>query len=375
MNSHHKMATTFHNKLQSILARKARHQCMFPGCELQAIQAHAMSKENVLREIAEDGCLISPEPLRDDNEFYREIKFTKVGITKATTFKGFCLKHDGQFSSLDMHGIRTKGDVFLQLYRSFAGIVFEDEANRESARHAGDNENFNYDHELSKTISATRALALCYDLIEGYSEVNDALPADDRLELTPFSRSAGMNAKVLIRRIGFPCPVALRTRIQLKAATHDFDTFVFVVPSKQSPMVIIVCDPLDVNRWFRKVWTPISTLNFIESSMMFDGQWWLAPSVVEKWSTEKLKLIETDYWNFHDRHYLDEYDVSLLDDVRMKLCSDLPSAQRDAELSKINNLPVRDPEELRRLKFSIKVEHDKKSVREKFPSEQSSGSE
>ncbi|MGN2404894.1 hypothetical protein ACTACD_03645 [Pseudomonas syringae] len=367
MNSNKEMAAKFHNKRQKILARKARHQCMFPGCALQAIQAHEMSKENVLRDLAEDGFLIHPEPLRDDDEFYREIKFSKVGITKATTFKGFCLAHDAQFSSLDKHGIRTYGDVFLQMYRSFAGIVFEDEANRVSARHAGDNENFNLEHELSKTISATRALALAYDLIEGYTNVDEALSLENRLELTPFSAAAGMDAKVLIRRITFPCPVALRTRIQLTASTHDFDTFFFVVPSKQSPMVIIVCDPQDVNRWFSKVWTPIKTLNFIESSMMFDGQWWLAPSVVKKWSSEKLKLIESDYWNFQERNFLDEYDVSLLDDVRVEICAGLPDAQREAELSKINNLPIREPEEFRRLRFSIKVEHDKQSVRKKFP--------
>ncbi|KMM82023.1 hypothetical protein [Pseudomonas deceptionensis] len=367
MNTHNEMAAKFHDKLQSILARKARHQCMFPGCELQAIHAHAMSKENVLRDIAEDGSLISPEPLRDDDEIYREIKFTKVGITKATTFKGFCLKHDGQFSSLDKYGLRTNGDVFLQLYRSFAGIVFEDQANRASAQHAGDNENFNYEHELSKTISATRALALAYDLIEGYTSVDEALPVDEHLTLTPFSAEAGMDARVVIRRIAFPCPVALRTRFQLSASTHDFDTFVFVVPSKQNPMVIIVCDPRDVNRWHRKAWTPIDTLNLIESSMMFDGQWWLAPSVVNKWSPEKFKLIESDYWHFLDRNYLDNYDVSLLDDVREKICSGLPSAQRDAELSKITNLPTREPAEFRRLRFTLKAERDKQLVSQKFP--------
>ena len=132
-------------------------------------------------------------------------------------------------------------------------------------------------------------------------------------------------------------------------------------------MVIIVCDPRDVNRWHRKVWTPIDTLNLIEASMMFDGQWWLAPSVVNKWSPEKFKLIESDYWHFLDRNYLDNYDVSLLDDVREKICSGLPSAQRDAELSKITNLPTREPAEFRRLRFTLKAERDKQLVSQKFP--------
>ena len=367
MSPHNDITTKFHNKLQSLLARHARHQCMFPDCKSPAINAHAMSRENMLRGIAENGFLISPKPLRNDNKFYREIPFATVGIDQATTFKGFCSEHDQQFSSLDMHGVRTYGDVFLQLYRSFAGIVFEDQANRASAQHAGDNENFNYDHELSKTISATRALSLAYDLIEGYTNTNEALPVNERLILEPFSATAGMDVRIVIKRITFPCPVALRTRFQLSAATHNFDTFVFVVPSKQNPMVIIVCDPNDVEQWKGKTRTSIDTLNFIESCMMFDGEWWLAPSVVNKWSPKKLELIKSDYWNFFERNYLDNYDVSLLDDVRKEICSEMPSALRDAELSKITNLPTREPDEFRRLRFALKAERDKQSINRRSP--------
>jgi hypothetical protein len=367
MSKQFDMATQFHNKLHKLLANKTRHNCMSPDCTEPAIHAHAISKEHALRVVAENGLFINAHPIRADRELYKEIKFEEVGIEKATTFKGFCKKHDLEFSALDKSGINTFGDVFLQLYRSFASFVFEDAAYTISARHAGDKENFNEPFELSKPISAARALALSYDLKDGYDNANEKLPPDDRIKLTPYSTVAGMNAHVIVRRINFSCPVALQKKFVLHEDGVFFDTFVFVIPSKNSSTMIIVCDPRYTARLFGKVDTDIDTLNFIEYCMVCDSHWWLAPSIVQKWSKEKLELIESDYWNFHELKFLDSYDVSLFDETRIKLCETLPSAERDKEISKIENLPVRQPPELRKLAFSMKVERDKTRVREKFP--------
>lgn len=367
MNKHLDRTTLFHNKLQKLLASRTRHICMYPNCSEPAIHAHAISKEHALRSVAEDGMLIHAQSFRSDRELYKEIKFKEIGVEKATTFKGFCSKHDLKFSAVDKSGINTFGDVFLQLYRSFASVVFEDKAYLTSARHAGDSENFNENLELSKPISAARALALSYDLIEDYENAGKELPPGNRLVLTPFSTVAGMNAQVLVRRIKFPCPVALQKKFVLWEDGEFFDTFVFVIPSASSPMMLIVCDPKYTDRLLGKIRTDIDALNFIESCMVCDGSWWLAPSIVHGWSKEKLELIESDYWNFHEIKFLESYDVSLFDEIRIKLCQALPNAERDREISKIENLPARQAPELRKLEFSVKVERDKIRVKEKFP--------
>lgn len=367
MSKHLEITTQFHNKLQMLLASKTHHACMYPNCAEPAIHAHAISKEHALRTVAEEGVLIHAQPFRSDRELYKEIKLKEVGIEKATTFKGFCHTHDSKFSVLDKAGINTFGDVFLQLYRSFASFVFEDNAYLTSARHAGDNENFNEQFESSKPISAARALALCYDLIDGYGNADEELPAGNSLELTPFSTVAGMNAQVLVRRIRFPCPVALQKKFVLLEDGEIFDTFVFVIPSEISPVMIIVCDPRYTDRLFGKVRTDIDTLNFIESCMICDGSWWLAPSIVRGWSKEKLELIESDYWNFHEIQFLEPYDVSIFDEIRIKICQTLPSTECDREISKIESLPVRNVPELRRLAFLVKVVRDKARVKEKLP--------
>lgn len=367
MDSHNKMTRDFRNKLQALLARKANHKCMYPGCTEPAINAHAISKEYALRGIAKDGILIHPEPLRSDEDIYCRIKFCEVGIQKASTFKGFCKTHDATFGALDKTGINTLGEVFLQLYRSFANIVFVDNAYLASARYAGDHENFNQDFELSKPISASRGLSLSYDLLDGYNNSTQQLPPYDKLKLTPFSSVAGMNADVLIRRIHFPCPVALHKRFVIREEGIYHDTFVFVVPSATTAMMIIVCDPKYTKKFFAKVHTDIDTLNFIESCMICDGDWWMDPAVMKKWSAAKLDILEGDYWNFHEISFLNQYDISIFDDIRTQLCVSLSAEERDREFRKIYTLPKREDIFLRQVAFSMKVHHDKRDINKKFP--------
>lgn len=363
MDRYSAMTINFHDKMQRLLARKARHECMYPGCKNSAIHAHAISKEHALRGVAENGQLVHPVPIRDDDGIFKEIRFKEVGMQGATTFKGFCIEHDALFSSLDKQGVITQGDVFRQLYRSFSSIVFSDNVYRASAIHAGDFENFNEAFELTKSISAERALALSYDLIDGYNSADDALPEEKRVKLTPFSRTAGMDAQILFRRINVPYPVALQKRFSFRDENnHFFDMFVFVIPSESSTTLLILCRPDYSEQLLGKIQTPISTLNFIESCMICDGHWWLSPRVVRKWSTQKQQLIEDDYWNFHELAFGNDYDISIFDEIRERLCRDLPSEQKANELAKIDNLPVRKSRELRRLEFALKVEKNKRMV-------------
>ncbi|MEN5302615.1 hypothetical protein [Pseudomonas sp. TWI628] len=361
------MTTKFHNMLQALSSKKAKHICMYPDCAMQAINSHAISKENSLRFISNNGELISPEFIRDDNGFYKEIKFKKNGVKQATTFKGFCLKHDAIFNALDTRGLITIGDFFLQLYRSFASFIFEDTIYRESARHAGDHENFNPEHEKAKLLSADLSLALAYDLIDGYETANEPLPEGDSIILEPYSQNYGIDASVIIRRLTFDCPVALQKRFCLHEDGDYFDTFVFVIPGREHSTLIVVTKDIHLNALYSKVCSDIKALNFIEACMINDGHWWLSPTVFNSWPAEKLTCLESDYWNFHERKYLEDYDLSLFDSARRAICSKLDSKTRIRELEKIDRIPAREPEIIRRLGFSIRSENDKRRVTSAHP--------
>ena len=48
----------------------------------------------------------------------KELLLKKVGINQASVFHGFCKEHDQLFQGIDINGICTYKDLFLQCYRS-----------------------------------------------------------------------------------------------------------------------------------------------------------------------------------------------------------------------------------------------------------------
>jgi len=115
----------FHKK---IMGKKAQNKCAHPQCEDAAINSHTISKEFSLRNLSIDGFVYSPASKRVKNQDAKEINFQKMGVNEATTFKGFCIKHDSIFKSLDAEGIKTVHDVFLQAFRSVNKFIFTNNA-------------------------------------------------------------------------------------------------------------------------------------------------------------------------------------------------------------------------------------------------------
>jgi hypothetical protein len=84
-------------------AGKRRRVCLFPDCKLEAIASHSQQKERELRAIAEDGHVYA---LRVDlaSMFGNTTPdvLSRQGISRATTFPGFCPDHDRRlFHSID----------------------------------------------------------------------------------------------------------------------------------------------------------------------------------------------------------------------------------------------------------------------------------
>ncbi|MBB5511142.1 hypothetical protein [Paraburkholderia atlantica] len=283
------------------------------------------------------------------------MKFRKIGIQEATTFKGFCSEHDGFFESLDNHGVINFRDLILQIYRCLGSDLFFHLTRRESEIHAlGKSFYFNEVYEKSKSFGTTRAIELFYDLMNDFPESLTPLPDEEKLSLEFFSNSIEGKATVLIRRIRFGCQVALQKKFQLHKSGIYFDTFVFMIPSNVGATLIILCPKHEEAEMHNQLVTDLSTLEFIEATMMQDGQWWLSPAVVESWSPEKRALIESDYWAFHERKFLETYDVSIFDEVRRRLCENLPEEMRKKQFAKIDDLPTRMDFFVRQREFSQK---------------------
>lgn len=80
-------------------SKKNKFKCFESKCQKTAINSHSQSLSNSLKNIAENGHLIkcAPQFFIKENDSIDDIFFQKIGINIASTFKGFCNMHDGQY--------------------------------------------------------------------------------------------------------------------------------------------------------------------------------------------------------------------------------------------------------------------------------------
>jgi len=98
--------------------------CLYPGmsCDGKAIKAHSIQNSRVFDLLSSDGHLIGLK-MKTNKSHLPDISFDKVGRNKASTFEGFCSKHDKElFEDIDdfEFDINNRKQLFLLAYRSVA---------------------------------------------------------------------------------------------------------------------------------------------------------------------------------------------------------------------------------------------------------------
>jgi hypothetical protein len=98
-------------------------KCFIDGCLAKAINSHSQSLSNALNRIAKNGhvILVKFRPLMNKKNI--DSYFKRVGVNLASTFKGFCAKHDNEYfktaDSIDQQNL-TKESVARIAFRTFA---------------------------------------------------------------------------------------------------------------------------------------------------------------------------------------------------------------------------------------------------------------
>lgn len=102
-----------------------RAQCFYPGCTLYAIDSHSQQKLGQLKTIAENG-----EVFGMQRNHYQTLKklpdsrfLVRTGIAVASTFKGYCAKHDQAiFSPIELRPLvpDDKEQAFILFVRAFS---------------------------------------------------------------------------------------------------------------------------------------------------------------------------------------------------------------------------------------------------------------
>ncbi len=109
-------------KLRSYFKKNSQYkECFYKNCEENPILSHSIQKNKILSEIAEDGYILKIEI----EHSYEESKFilTEEGRGTASTFKGFCGKHDNKiFVPIEEceYDVGNKEQEFLFAYRALA---------------------------------------------------------------------------------------------------------------------------------------------------------------------------------------------------------------------------------------------------------------
>lgn len=168
-NSYHKMSSSHTFNMQSYLSEikknKNRGRCLHvesgERCN-KIINAHSVQKNGMLSKIAENGKIYSLSTnIGDFNKNKGLISFNKTGISKFSTFKGFCKYHDNfLFEPIDNFPLQpTHEQVFLYAYRSLCKELFLKENSlkllAQQSKIAKDNEA--HDELFSTTLKGTKA--------------------------------------------------------------------------------------------------------------------------------------------------------------------------------------------------------------------------
>ncbi|HAS3638466.1 TPA: hypothetical protein I6187_003447 [Vibrio cholerae] len=341
-----KLNTDFSNKLQNLMSRQAKHQCMYPGCNNLSINSHSISKVSSLERIAEHGKLITVKSKRDDSRQFKEMKFELIGVNEASAFKGFCKQHDEVFRHIDNNNIMTHQDLLFQVYRSMCFFIFQyDQPKKVSYEMGTYKSSFDDEVENAKIINDMLVANDMYELLMDVERLKAELPSisEETYVLSPYFNDIVRNYKIIYKRLSFNFPVALEVKWDLKFRNVGIlNSYAIYMPSSHGGDLIIVVHEKQVEDIQAMISSDLKTLEFLEYCLVSNSYFWAKPSSFELISEKKKNLILGDYWFFHERTFPSKYDVSIFDGVRYSLCTKLEDESlKMLEILKIDDIPKR----------------------------------
>lgn len=314
--------------------RKKSAKCIYTGCEKSSIGSHSISKNSHIKNIAENGKVMSFCPTRKGEN--RELLLDNIGINNASVFHGFCKEHDDLFKSIDINGICTHKDLFLQCYRSVCYWLhmltvdgstlgelqkYVDDFMRKGLKEICssfdyDAFRFNKDYEENKV-----------DFVKPINEFKILL--EHQIECININSELGDSERVLIGdveilflKVKEVIPVVLNT-INTIVTTETGIIFQIVLPNKTDTDIIVIDaskkSGLLFNVWQASTSDMLHLIELIESWMMANEEWYIKPSIIKKIPEERLKIICEDirYWQCEHKLW-ERYDMSIFDDLRQK---------------------------------------------------------
>ncbi len=326
--------------------------CMFCSCNDNCIKSHSISR-NVLETISDNNEVIMPiiEPCDLGNNYFElekagkpNIEFKRKNIASAGTYRGFCEKHDNAiFQTLDDYGIKTQRDIFLQLYRTICKYFFWNKNVEKSEWNTFRQYYYaNPEYERKIFLSITELKDFLEDMLIDFPELDTSIPdTENSFIIEPYSNSFEKKSLILYRRIPKDFDFAIENNLILKINNKISHCIFVILPGKTYSNLLAISSVEVIRLLHSHLYSKIQILNTIESIMMQDSQFYLKPEIIENWNQEKKKIVIDDFFFITERKFLQEYDVSIFDDLRKKLIENESISIKEHELQKINLLPER----------------------------------
>lgn len=340
-------------RYQYLLSKKANHKCLKDLCNEKSISSHSIS-ENTLNRISENGHVVCPtfniqNIGRSESDLYNlafpNIAIEEIGVSKAGVYKGFCVFHDNEiFKPIDSHGIITHRDVFLQLYRTSCKFYFQNIQVSKSEM-----EVFGYEYSSNSTFETNMELSLEYiivyleNMLTDFPELEVSLNLNYNLILilNPFNKQFNSEFRIALIRISPIFNFALEKDFTLHLNGMFHHCIIILVPGANYSTLQVLCHNDVLNQICTKWRTEIDLLNFLESVLIQDSIFYLHPNVIRKWAKQKHDTITNDFFFFHERKFLQEYDISIFDDIRIVLIENESDQIKKKEMDKMEYLPIR----------------------------------
>lgn len=354
--------------------KKHGEKCMFYDCNEDCIKSHSIS-ESVLSKLSDNNEVIFPEidPCNIGNNYHDlentskpNVKFKRTQVASAGTYKGFCKKHDNDiFETLDNYGITTQRDIFLQLYRTVCKYYFTNlNIEKTEKQTFGYYYNANPEFERKTDLSLSELKEFLEDILIDFPELSVPIPElnNQSFLMNPWSNGFSTKCQIIYRRLPNSYNFAIENDMIIKIGEEVAHCIFVVLPGNINTHLFAISSPEVIKLLHSHLNSDINILNTIESIMIQDSQFYLPPAIIEKWSPDKLQCIVNDFFFITERQFLEEYDVSIFDELRQNIITIMRDDIKTHELRKINVLPERKSFEERFLIYrnaTIKDRQDK----------------
>jgi len=272
--------------------------CLYRGCQEQSIpRSHAVQRAQALDGIAEDQHVLTPALDREG-----ALRLQRVGVRIASTFPGFCTRHELLFAEFEQAGaISTARHLALQMFRTLCREIARKRYSIEQGKQDLKNYRAARDAYYSSAImTAAPGIAVggtraegderedcAVDLLKSEEEVLRMLEEDLYPEFTDYLETGSPEPSATAVRVPLHIPVSLSGFAVVNYLERDVPhralCLVGVVP--QGDETVLFIGTAKRHEALLELWTPrldhgFGILNAVESWMLHGSDhWFLKPSI------------------------------------------------------------------------------------------------